>query len=384
MLAELDRARSRRLETSWLAPAVLTFTMNGRSDEVANLVELATDVVAWRWDEYAGADVAVFRGVISHSEDQLTEQSHTVNFTAHDYSALLGRRYLTSTLGVLARDQDLIVNDLVVLATTNAASSSGASFSPASFLPLYVVQVNPDGSTRPTLSGQLRDRTYYGSQEIGAALNDLAKVIGGFGYAVAPFAGPFGQWDALNVYYPSQGTARPDVALVYGGNVSTVTRTVDSSTYANYQRCLGNNGSSDPNAPQLYAEAWNSDANNVTVNPVGLWQATDNAADVNVQATLAQKAQGDLNLSGLLVPSYTLTVRPGRYRYGYPRLGDTVPLVVKSGRLNVNTTVQVVGLNYAISDDADEVVELTVGRPPALFADLFTQADRDVDALTRR
>ena len=44
-------------------------------------------------------------------------------------------------------------------------------------------------------------------------------------------------------------------------------------------------------------------------------------------------------------------------------MGDVVPLIVQSGRLNVNTNVRVVGITYAIGDDGQEDVTLTVGRP---------------------
>jgi hypothetical protein len=110
----------------------------------------------------------------------------------------------------------------------------------------------------------------------------------------------------------------------------------------------------------------------------------DNAADVTIQATLDQKAAGDLALSGVLLPSYTLNLRPGAYTWGNPNMGDIVPLIVKSGRLNVSTTVRILGITYGIGDDGDENVALTVGRPAPNFLNLFTQADRDVDALTRR
>src|SRR6516162_604313 len=134
---------------------------------------------------------------------------------------------------------------------------------------------------------------------------DQAKVINGFDYDVQPGAWIGATADSLRVFYPGQGVARSDIQLMYGANVAQLQRSVDSSTYTNYWRAIGNNGSSDPNVAQLYGEAWNSDSNNVTVNPVGLWQNTDNAADVNIAATLTQKAQGDLDTTGVLIPVYT-------------------------------------------------------------------------------
>jgi hypothetical protein len=331
----------------------------------------------------------MFRGVIDHSEDQINEQSHIVNLTCHDYLAMLTRRYLTATMAVTGTDQDVIIQNLLTAATA-ATASNGTSFSPGSYLPLLFWMVNPDGSQRTQLSNgctpsaPMRDRTYYPSQEIGQAITDLSLVLNGFDIDVHP-QGFASTVDQLRIFYPSQGRSRSaDMALVYGANVAGVTRNVNSSAYANYQRVLGNNGSSDPAAAQKYSEAWNSDANNVTVNPVGLWAATDNASDVTIQSTLDGKAAGDLAWSGLLVPTYTLTMAPDAYRLGFPNMGDTVPIAIRSGRLKVATTVRVVGMNYDITDDGAENVELVVGRPLDQLADIFAQGQNDIDALARR
>ena len=186
------------------------------------------------------------------------------------------------------------------------------------------------------------------------------------------------------MFYPSQGVARSDPVLEYGGAVATVTRTVNSQDYANFDRVLGNNGSSDPAAAQLYSEKWNVDSNNVTVTPVGLWMDAENAADVTIQGTLDAQANGTLNRNGILVPSYTLGLAPKVYRDGLINMGDTAPVIIKSGRLNVNTALRIVGLSFDIGDDGEEDVIVTVGRSLTDLADLLTENDADVNALARR
>ena len=118
--------------------------------------------------------------------------------------------------------------------------------------------------------------------------------------------------------------------------------------------------------------------------PVGLWQNVENASDVSVQATLDQKAAGDLAYQGVLTPTYTLGLRPGTYTYGNPNMGDSVPLIINEGRLAVNTTVRVVGITYDIGDDGQEDITLTVGRPPVTLARLLAAGDRNIDQLARR
>lgn len=260
-------------------------------------------------------------------------------------------------------------------------AGNGTAFAPGSQLPLAVARVNPDGTARAAKSGQARDRTYAGQTSIGSAITDLAAVIGGFDLDVRP-AGDTDGIDYLRVWFPSRGVGRTDTPLVYGASVGSFTRTVNSGDYANYQRVIGDNGGT---GPQLFAEAWNADANDVGRIPIGLWMDGENASDVNQSATLQQKAAGDLASSGVLVPSYTLTLRPGWFRPGFPNIGDTVPLVLRTGRLDVSATVRVLGLAFDISDDgAGEDVALTVGRPARTLTALFRDARRDINALARR
>jgi hypothetical protein len=385
ILAELNTARSRRLDQAWSTPATLTFAIDGHSPAAALITELQTDVMAWRWDDQTGQDVAVFRGIVTQSQDEISEQVHTVTFTCHDYIAMLSRRMFTGTgWAVTQVDQDYIAMNLIYFATNRAQTSAGVTLYPGSYLPLTPYMVNPDGTQRAQgSSGTLRDRTYPAQTFIFDAFDELSKVIGGFDYDVRPNQGNFGP-DVLRIWFPYQGVVRSDVALIYGSTVASLTRSVDSADYANFQRVLGNNGSSDPAAPQLFAEAVNADANNVGVTPVGLWMAGDNQADVTIQSTLNETAQGNLALSGVLVPTYSLALRPGAYAWGAPNMGDVVPLVIQSGRLNVNTTVRVLGISYDIGDDGQEDVSLTVGRPAVQFRDLLAVSTRDVNALTRR
>jgi hypothetical protein len=373
-ITELIGARSRRVTQAWNQPAVLAFTIDGAAPAAALITELAHDVIGWRWDETAGADIEMFRGIVGQSQDTISEQVHTVTFTCHDYLAMLARRFTTSALTYTAVDQDTLVSNFLAQATPSR-------FLPASYLPLFVRLVDPAGAARSP-SGVLRDRTYSATSVVGELLANLAAVAGGFDYDVKPQTDD--DRDYLRVFYPYQGVLRPDVQLVYGSTVSTVSRTVDSAQYANWWRVVGNNGSEDPATPQLASEANNADANNVTVSPQGLWAGFENAPDVSVQATLDQKAAGDLAANGLVVPSYTLGLRPGAYTYGRPNMGDVVALIIQKGRLNVNTSVRVVGIDYDIGDDGQEDVKLTVGRPDTTFSDIFSAADRDVNALARR
>ena len=380
LLTELSGAYGRVLEQALNTPAKLSFTLNGRDPVAAMVRELQTDVVAWRWDAALGRETMRFAGVVSHAEDELTEQEHTVNFTCFDYSAMLDRRYLTQPAVYNPAAQDAIVAALVGLAGLNARTSAGVSLMPGSYLPLTVAYVNPDGTTR-SQGGPSRIRTYAAQSSIGQLIHDLAYVLDGFDYDVlAP--------GTLRVFYEQQGITRDDPVLEYGGSIATVTRTTASDDYANYVRVVGNNGSSDPTAPQFYSELANTAANNVGVVPVGLWANIDNASDVTVQSTLDEQAAGDLDRSGVLIPSYSIGLRPGAYTQDAFDMGDTVPIVIQSGRLNVTPDtggmVRIVGMTFAIGEDGEEDVTLTVGRPLTSLVDMLTATAADVNELARR
>ena len=167
--------------------------------------------------------------------------------------------------------------------------------------------------------------------------------------------------------------------------MSTVTRVVDSAAYANYQRVVG----AAPLGSPVIGHAtivWRGMEHRrvrCTRRPTGCGRQRQ-ASDVNQQATLNQKAAGDLDLSGVLEPSYTIGLRADVYRDGLFNMGDTVPIVISSGRLNVTTSVRIVGITYDMGDDGTESGPLTVGRPLTSLFDMLAAGKADIDALARR
>jgi hypothetical protein len=387
IMLEIDDARARKLEKAWDGSAVLTFTCDGHSPCGAMIREMQHDVIAWRWSDAAGRDVCMFRGPITQSADQLTADSHTVTFTAHDYLAMLERRMFTATAQTPYNvDQDSLVAALVQLASQQV-TIGGTDLRPSCYLPIIVAAVDGAGNPRG-LSGQVRQRSYYGNATVLETIDLLSKVAGGFDYDVlpAPEAGPLGTpagTDVLRVFYPAQGVFRADLALVYGANVAGLTRALNSADYANYVRELGNNGQSDPNAAQVARDQWNAEATS-SAPTVGLFMLGNNLAEITDPNTLTQHAGGDLALAAALDPTYTIELTPDTYQYGEPNMGDTLQLVVQSGRLDVNTSVRVLGIGYDVGDDGNENVTLTVGKPQPTLRAAFRRVNRDIAALTRR
>src|SRR5215471_7614280 len=138
--------------------------------------------------------------------------------------------------------------------------------------------------------------------------------------------------------------------------VAKVQRQMSSADYSNYWRTIGNSAGS---STQLSGEAWTADATASAPGSVGLYMTGDQVSDVKDTTWLQHQTQGKLNIYGTVQPTYTLTLVPqkwpdiagGFYNVGPFNIGDTLPLIIQSGRLNVNTSVRIMGINYMVGDD---------------------------------
>lgn len=387
-IAEITHARSIQVQQTLNAPSTLGFSLSGLDAAAPLIREFMTDVVAWRWDELTARDWPVMRGIVAQSQDTLSEQADTVTFNCHSYLAMLERRVITYPRSFAQADQDDIAGALVEYGAKNVSTTDQTvSFQPGSYLPLAVLLVDPDGRQRFVKSGKLRDRSYVGQELVSEMLDNLANVLDGFCYDVVPGTQYTEAWpdDQLRIFFPTQGMPRDDVVLEYGSSVSALSRSVNSANYGNFVRLIGDRSNPDDSeSPPLVSEVWNPDSNDITRAPVGLWMTGDNASDVKDQGTLDEKSAGNLATTGLLIPSYSVDLRPGWYLWGSPNMGDTARLIIRKGRLNVDEAVQVVGISYDVGDDGGETVKLDLGRPVVTFGDLLTSASRDVNALARR
>lgn len=379
IIAELSEARSRRLEQKLNYYSTLTFSIDGRSPGAALIKELEHDVIAWRWDEYSGTDVAMVRAIVSQTEDVISENVHTLNVTAHDYLSMMQRRCTPNAIGSpgtpSTMSQDAWVEMFRYIAVDIARNRLGDRyFMPGSYLPLVTTLVNPDGTGRSD-SNVSRDREYGDATNLGKAIDDMASDLGGFDYDALPNANGD---DRLRVFYPAQGITRSEPMLEYGSTLAAVTRTVNSQAYANYVQVVGNTIEGEGT---MYSDAYLPESYGTRV---GLWGDWINASDVSVQSTLDEKCQGTLADAGVLTPTYSITLSPDVFAYNRINMGDNVRVIIKSGRLNVDTYERVVGRNFAISDDGTEDVELTVGTPLVTVRNMLDSQQNDIDALARR
>jgi hypothetical protein len=359
---ELSDARTRKLDFKLRDQNQLTLTIDGRSPQLGWLEELRSDVVALRWSDLAGDFVPMFRGCITQTEDQISPTTHTVTLTATDYRGIMSRRTLRTTMPFQATEQAQIIGVLVGDANM-PVGYAGAS-------------LGITGDLWPT--GILRDRTYYPGQVIAAAIDDMSTDINGFDWSVEPSLDWAGD---IHMWYPQRGAFRSSWVAHYGSTISNVARVVATSTFANYSMVQG---AQDADGNTMIAESFGPAWTDGVAYPEGAWQMVTAAPDVSVQNTLQQSADGNVSLYGDLEPAYTLTTRAGRWSPDDCWLGDTVRLICRSGRLDVDTAVRITEIAIDVDDAGIEVATLTAGLAPESPIGLFKSIDRRLNRLEIR
>lgn len=379
MLGEFTNARSRKLHFDLFGPATAECSVDGRTQQASTLQELSQDLSFYRFNPVTGAYDCWFTGPIGRTLDTLSETVHTISVNATDYRAMLGRSIKNVGHTYTQTDQAAIVSDLVYPFRTAATMPWDQGI-------VYYGATAPDGGTLPTpnATGVLRDRTYVGNEKIGKVIDDLAACINGFDWGCEPISGTSNPPSStyLRIWYPQRGVVKTFVAE-YGVNVSSLTRSVDSTDFANWDRFDGQPAA---DGTPVFAIGQPTDViTNPGGHPEGFWQDQQSAADVSVDTTLQQQADGYLAYHSRLVPSYTIKLIPGAWvSKADCWLGDTIELRIKSGRLNVDTAIRILGVDVDINDNGQETISLIVGRSDVTFGDVIADQQHRLDALSRR
>ena len=248
-------------------------TMPGRSPQLAWLLELRSDVIAYRWDDAVRDFVPMFRGVVNQSEDEISPTVHTVTLSATDYRGVLSRQALRAPVTYTATEQSALVAGLVALGDQPAGYTGRLGLTPRT--------LNPDGTTLAA-TGVLQDRSYLRGQLVGSAIDDLSTDMpGGFNFSVDPDPANPVNAGIASIWYPHRGTPKTTWVAHWGSTVDSVARVVSTAAYASYALTIGSDAA-------LYAESFGPGWNDPTDNPEGAWMTVDSRSDVSVQATLQQ------------------------------------------------------------------------------------------------
>lgn len=313
----------------------VSFDADGLSPAIAGIVELETDLIVMY-----GSQI-VFDGRVVPTQDTLTASAHRTQVTALDYREVLRRRAVLpgDQLTWANVEQSTIAWNMIQATQARAGGNLGIA----------------RGLGQAT--GVTRTQTNTLGDYIGDAITNLAKLNNGFEWQVTPY----GFADLrLDVFYPQQGTSR-GVVLAWGsGRISSITRTVDPSTFADavYVTSSASVSGTKTLTPQYLQAA------DIATRAEQRWDSVIGTDD-QTQSTLNDHATALLNQAQVVVPSYSIVFYPGAW--GGPAdiwLGDQVLVQIDSGRLQVNDLLRVVEMSFAISPDNVETLTLTVGAIP--------------------
>lgn len=320
---QLAHATGRSLTIRLDAASSATFTLDARTDEAAEIVPLATDLIVTR------DGVKLFRGRIAPANGNLDATKHTVQWTAIDYRALLQRR-ITGTSGASYKATAAGAIAWDVVATSEALSGGALGIT----------------AGEGTSSGTTRDLTVLPGKPVMETINELGHLDGGFEWEIDPDL-------ALNLYHSGMGADNGVVAR-YGGLISAVNYTLNPDDFANAVVVTGNQTT----IPVAAADA------GIGTDVRGRWELSQGFPTIEVQATLDDRGPFVLAQTSTLRPTYRVTLRkdtPTEQRWRGPShiwKGDTVALDVHDGWLDVTEEPhRVVEIGVAVDDNGGEEVQ---------------------------
>lgn len=324
VLTDLSQANSRKVTFQLDGPTTVSFSLDGRDPEALFIEELLTDVVALR------DSTRMARARVVGTQDSITQNAHTVSVTCADYRSVLARRLLfagDAELTGFATPNPAVEQVDIAWSLINRTQSR--------------LQGNFGITNGSLATGVTRNRTYEQGASIGGLLDNLGRVDNGYEWEI----------DAdlvFRTYYPQRGSAN-GFLLDLGGSVSSCTRAVTSSNFANAVRVNGADGSSPVTATG-------------TVGTEGRWEAQIGDTNISESATITARAQYELDSRGTIVPSYSLGLNSELWTGPSDLwLGDTARLILNSGRLAVDTDVRVLAMDFDLDADGYESVRATVG-----------------------
>lgn len=350
--SDLPRAFNKNLQLRLNSPHEFSFTLNGNDPDAALITELSSDIVIKRDGE------KLFRGRIGPSDDTLTEKGHQVNFRAWDYRELLKRRILfdgDSALDyaeVTAREQEAIAWEMI--ANTQARTNGDLGIT--------------RGGSQTT--GVTRNRLYEAGSSIGELIQQLSEVDDGFLWEIDPDL-------VYRVRYPAEGTLI-NYTLDYGGNVATITRNVEASDYANVVRVTGGAPEGGGSAPTPVTNV--GPLVELGIEQAGRWEKQIGDQSWVTQEAVDERAASLIEGDQIILPTYVASLVPDVW--GGPDslwLGDIVTLIVKAGRLNVDTEIRLIEMS--INFDNTERIQCVLGAP-SMLTKLMKQNQKILSELT--
>lgn len=313
---QLTQAKGRVITWRVDGHAFAQFSIDGRADEAAGIVERRDDLWAYR------DGTLVFRGRIVGAQDNIDPNRHDVQFHAVDYRGMLtlAAKVEPPVPTFSAVDQGQIPWQLIQSWEALAGGDWGIT--------------EGVGGT----SGTTRDETDITPfAPVGEVIDRLLRRDGGGEWEISPTL-------ELNRWWPQRGDITGAV-LDYGGVLSRIGRSLPE--FGNVGGATGN----DITAAAVAAAA------GVAADQRGRWTVAQGFPSVSVQSTVTAKAQWLLDQASSASESWQAEFRArGWNGPSHVWIGDTVELRVASGRLSIAAPHRVVELQAVCGDHGTEKI----------------------------
>jgi hypothetical protein len=210
------------------------------------------------------------------------------------------------------------------------------------------------GITQGTIEAtQNRDRAYL-DEKIGEKIIQLTEVINGFDFLITPSI----KNNTLGVFNVSAkiGATLTSFRLEYGeglkNNIQSWSRKRTLSDMFNSVIVEGE-GLGD-------ARLTSTETDTALITAIGLLEGRIQEKSVNQQTTLDTRADEFIRVRKTEQPLYDITVNNAYDDFGKYDVGDIVPVRIKYGYIDMNTTMRIYGIDVRISDAGEEVIKLTI------------------------
>ena len=241
---------------------------------------------------------------------------------AADYRERMRHRRVKSTytLGYFATDPTAQLNDLLTSLQAETNGNEGIS-------------AGTQGATA------VRDFQFQIGQSFTEAVDMIAQADDGFDWEISPTMN-------FDTWVPTRGSVKTD-PLDFGGAIAHAKRNLVQGDFGNYVIGMGQGFL----VPEELAAA------GIASDTRGKWEVVRAWPDVETQEVNDGRTQYLLDEVNTRNYSYTLKLRQGWWT-GKDKLwlGDTFPVRIKSGRVDVDTALKVEQIDIALDSSGTETV----------------------------
>ena len=323
--------------------AEVTVDTDGRTLAAVSVGDFDTDLIVGRDGQ------RLHRGVLVPS-DTVDGDRHTTTLASYDYRWRLGTRRILDTLVFDQTDQEAVGWGIIDHLQAQTGGDLGITRNPGRQL------------------SKLRDKTYDPGDQAQQRLDELGRIIDGHEWEIGPDL-VFRTWPA--------GRGRAGVTvLIWGGNVDQVARQADVGTFANAVRVTGDAETTVPVVATV---------DDLATTPRLRWDVDVAASSTKRQTSVAGRAAGEVRQRSKVAAGWKVTLTSGWWSPDRLWLGDTVRLIVRSGRLDVDTAVRVVEVSVDVDlTSGAETVTASLDAPPPDMSSQWRRLVRRLNELEQR